>query len=458
MPLAGSGERFLAVLKYEIRGVRTALWFRPAASCIGAGLAAILLATVGGILPQGSLGWLPEVEVATVKELMKLLAGSMLTVATVTLSVLMLVLSLAAGQVSPRAVPEIMADPVTQNALGTFLATFVYAATALLLFGFGVVERAGVTLSFLGALLLALNAVRYLVQWIHHVAEVLKINRIIHRIHRQARVVLETYLDREPSSPGKKCETAVDEWTAIKSDSTGYVQLADAERLHHLACEHDLGVRLCVQEGDFLHSRRRLMELRGGRPDEVVLEALRATVVIGFDRSHEGDPRFGFELLAEIACRALSPGVNDPQSALACIEYLGSLLAIAAARPEADYPSRHSIDGRVEFVRPGFAEMLQRAFRPVMRDGAALAEVICAIMAVLRDLTGSGAKDYLGCLEAEAQRAEDFGKASLHLDADKQVLADMAGELREIATRRKALAAGDDPDRVHDPGDIAQKG
>src|SRR3546814_3439390 len=108
----------------------------------------------------------------------------MLTVATVTLSVLMLVLNLAAAQVSPRAVPEVMADQVTQNALGTFLATFVYSLTALLLLGFGAVSGPGLTLVVFGALLLALNAVRYLVQWSHHVAEVLKVNRMIHRIHR----------------------------------------------------------------------------------------------------------------------------------------------------------------------------------------------------------------------------------------------------------------------------------
>src|SRR3546814_2004412 len=109
----------------------------------------------------------------------------------------MLVLNLAAAQVSPRAVPEVMADQVTQNALSTFLATFVYSLTALLLLGFGAVSGPGLTLVVFGALVLALNAVRYLVQWSHHVAEVLKINRMIDRIHRHAAGVLDSYLDGE---------------------------------------------------------------------------------------------------------------------------------------------------------------------------------------------------------------------------------------------------------------------
>src|SRR3546814_12463200 len=112
----------------------------------------------------------------------------------------MLVLNLAAGQVSPRAVPEIMADRVTQNAMGTFLGTFVYALSALLLLGFEVVARSGVSLLFLGALLMMLNAVRYLVQWIHHVAEIPKINHPLHRVHRPAVAVLVSY---PPDAPPK---------------------------------------------------------------------------------------------------------------------------------------------------------------------------------------------------------------------------------------------------------------
>ena len=440
---AGSGVTILPILKNEIRRVRTALWFRPSAYCLAAVLVALLVVTVDGFLPKDALGWLPDIDRDTVKELLKLMAGSMLTVSTVTLSVLMLVLSLAAGQASPRAVPEIMADPVTQNALGTFLATFVFALTALLLFGFGAVHGPGVTLTFFCALVLVMNSVRYLVQWIHHVADSLKVNRIIQRIYHQAANVLEAYLDSEPQRGGKAAaprrEPGDERATAIRPAVTGYVQMIDGERLHNLACEHDLAVRLCVQEGDFVHPRRRLMEVTGKLSGDETSDALQAVVVVGFERSHEGDPRFGFELLAEVACRALSPGVNDPQSALACIEHLGSLLAIAGERPAADYPLPRSTDGRVEFRRPDFAAMLERSFRPVIRDGAGSAEVICAIAEVLKDLAGEAAPDYLDIIVAEAERAKAFGDGALHLEADKRALAGAVSALKEVATRRKGV-------------------
>jgi uncharacterized membrane protein len=438
MANGATGGTLFPVLKNEVRAVRTALWLRPAAFCSAAALAATLLATADVLLPQGSLGWLPEIDVEAVKELLKLLATGMLTVATVTLSVLMLVLSLAAGQVSPRAVPAVMADLVTQNALGTFLATFVFALAALLFIGFDVVSGpGGVALIFLGALLLALNAVRYMVQWTHHVAQILKINRMIDRIHGHGVEVLEAYLE---SAPGARCEAlsvAEKDCTPLRPASAGYIQLIDAERLHHVACEEDLVVRVCVQEGDFVHPHARLMEVHGSRPRDEVLSALRGTAVIGFERNHEGDPRLAFVLLAEIACRALSPGINDPQSARSCVEYLGSLLAVAGSRPPGEYPPARSSDGRVQFVRPDFAAMLERAFRPIMRDGAAMAEVIIEILRVLRDLVANAAPDYLDCLLAEAQRAEEWGETSLQREADKHSLRSMAEDVRSTAAARR---------------------
>jgi uncharacterized membrane protein len=435
-----TGRNLLPALKNELRAVRTALWVRPAAYCFAAAAASATLATIEALLPQGSLRWLPPVEVGTAIETLKLLATGMMTVATVTLSVLMLVLSMAAGQFSPRAVPELMADPVTQNALGTFLATFVYALAALLLFGFEVVTGRGVTLVFIAGMLLAVNALRYMVQWIHHIAEILKLNHIIHRINSRAEEVLETYLALEVGGDRAEPEEAAGPWETVRPEGAGYVQLIDEHQLWSLARDHSVHVRLCIQEGDFVHPHSALLEVRGAT-DEALAESLRATVVIGYDRSHEGDPRLGFELLAEVACRALSPGINDPQSAVACIHYLGGLLSRAGSAGPRDYPPERSEDGRVRFVRAGFADLLERAYRPIMRDGAHSAEVICGIMEQLKDLAARVDPAYLDNIVAEADRALRFGEEKLTLEVDRAALQALDERLRERAAGRRRSAS-----------------
>ena len=435
------GGNLFPVLKNELRAVRTALWLRPAIYCLAAAVAAAALALVEAMLPQGSLRWLPAVEMDVVVEMLKLLATGMVTVATVTLSVLMLVLSMAAGQFSPRAVPELMADPVTQNALGTFLATFVYAVAALLLFGFETVTGRGVTLVFLVGLLLAVNALRYMVQWIHHVAEILKLNHIIHRIDRRAREVLDSYLCADPRDGCAAAAEPRGPWQPVRPKVAGYVQLVDQQRLEALADDYSFHLRLRVQEGDFVHPRSDLLEATGA-PDDDAVGALRATVVIGYDRSHESDPRLGFELLAEVACRALSPGINDPQSAVACIHYLGGLLSQAGSAGPEHYPSPHSDNGRVTFVRAGFVDLLERAYRPIMRDGAHCAEVICGIMEELRHLATRAAPDYLVDVLAEAERALAFGQEKLALESDRNALQALSERLhRSVESRRGTIGA-----------------
>lgn len=449
------GDALPPVLKNQMRSARTALWVRPGIFSVAAALAVVLLAAIDGLLPPHSLAWLPEVGAGTVNSLLELLASGMLTVATVTLSVQMLVLNLAAAQVSPRAVPEIMADQVTQNAMATFLATFVYALSALLLIGFGAIAGVGITLVFLGALLVMLNAVRYLVQWIHHVANTLKINHTIHRVHRQAQSVLDAYFSDEGPHDRDPVGTFAGAPLVLHSATTGYVELIDSGRLHRLACDHDLALRLLVQEGDFVHPRRPLMKVRGARPDAATEEGLRAAVVLGFERTHEGDPRLGFEVLAEIASRALSPAINDPQSAVACVNYLGSLLAKAASHAPERYPAEQAADGRVRYLRADFAAFLERAFRPIMRDGARFAEVLGEILRTQQDLAESAAHDYLDSIAGEARRVAEFAESSLDLEIDREAIRRNAEALRQIIARRRS-AAGDDPDRVDDPGNVAE--
>lgn len=429
-------------LKNELRTIRTALWFRPSAYCLVAVLIAIFVASIDDFVPPQVLSWLPAVEIAAVKDLLRLLAGSMLTVTTVTLSVIMLVFSLATNQASPRAIPEMMADRVTQNALGTFLAAFVFSLTGLLLFGVGAVTRSGATLNFILALLLVIASVRYLLQWIHHVADTLKLNRIIERVHKQAQTALDSFFSKYSEEPRHVAPPEAGAQSVVLPKASGYVQLIDEKRLRKLVNEREVAARLCVHEGDFVHPARPLMKVATTSPDDELVSQLRASVVVGFERSPEGDPRFSFELLAEIACRALSPGINDPQSALSCINYLGDLLVRAATVPPFKYPPTCFEDGWVTFIRPDFESLLERSFRPVIRDGAASAEIIFAILGAMVELARKAEPEYLTLIVRESERAVGYGEASLTLAVDKADLADIAKELKEVVASRQRQLAG----------------
>src|SRR3546814_20203817 len=119
-------------------------------------------------------------------------------------------------------------------------------------------------------LLMMLNAVRYLVQWIHHVAEILKINHTLHRVHRQAVAVLDAYLaDAAPKSCAAVA-TPSGEALPLRPCIARYIALIAGDPLHRLASDQALAVPLLSQEGDFVHPHPLLMGIHVARPDAAV--------------------------------------------------------------------------------------------------------------------------------------------------------------------------------------------
>ncbi|HBC07308.1 MAG TPA: hypothetical protein DC046_06950 [Rhodospirillaceae bacterium] len=409
------------------RDIRTAMWFRPSVCSLLAAMVALVIAGIDQSIPESTARLLPVIDSEAAKDLLRLVAAGMLTVTTVTLSVTMLVLNLTASQASPRAVPELMADPVTQNALSTFLATFVFAVAALGLFGFKAVSGTGVTLIFAVSVFLGAWAIRYLVQWMHHVAASSKLSSIIVKIYNQAENCLGNYLSADTRESGDFPALNDGDGEIIRAGETGYVQLVNIETLTQSAETLGLVVKLHVSEGDFAHAATTLMTAWGAKSADREAQArLCRSIAIGSERTPEDDPRLGIEILAEIGCRALSPGLNDPQTAIICINYLSALLTHAGRVPKEEYPASQVKGGRVERVVVSFEQLLIRAFRPLVRDGGGQTEVIERILEVLAEMSRTVSIDHLDALSNEADHAAEMACSKLPLAADKESITQAA--------------------------------
>ncbi len=426
--LIAPNENFGTWLLRMARACRSALWFRPAIFSLVSVLCVVILAQLD------SLGMIPftgEIERNAMKAMLRALAGGMLTVITVTVSVLALVLSIAAGNASPRALPELMADPISQNTLTTFMATLVYALAGLTLLEYrDVSSGARVVLGAIALILIAL-VLRYLVQLVDHVANSIKLNRVVERIFRDADEALENLLESRAKPDREAHDTGDRAGTDVFATDVGYIQLIDLETIAGLVEEHDLIVHLLHREGDFLHTGIPAMQVfsSASLSDNLVTK-LRHTVSTGAERSMEGDPYLGVELLTEIASRSLSPGINDPQSAIVCIKYLGALLYRAGKVPPEDYPATVLAGGRLS-VRPIlFRDMLKRAVRPIMKDGAGRPEVLFDLLSILNDLAERVAPDYLDKIGQEAETIKECAADKLIVVADRE----------EIDRRTSAIA------------------
>lgn len=305
------------------------------------------------------------------------LAGSMITVVSVTFSVTVVALTVSAQHFGPRLLSNFMRDKAAQLVLGTFIGTFAYALVVLRTVRGESDEISAFVphLAVTGAMFLALTSVAMLIYYVHHVSASMQVSEITAAVVRD----LERSIERLYPEPlgkgldhGRGAPPVPADAVAVEASRSGYLQAVEADDLLALAIDCETVVWLLLRPGDFV-TRGGLLAHVSPPPRDVqaVERRLNDAVVLGADRSVHQDPGFPVQQLVEVALHALSPGINEPFTANTCIDRLGQGLALLAGR---DTPSALRADERgqlrVVTVPLGFSDLLAAAFDP-MRPYAA---------------------------------------------------------------------------------------
>jgi uncharacterized membrane protein len=371
-------------LRVFAESTRSSLWFWPILMTtlgILLGQATILLDQSSWIKRQHLLStasdalgvvWLFGLGAEGARSLLATIAGSMISIAATVFSITIVALSLAAGQLGPRLLRTFMRDRGTQLSLGMFIATFAYCIVVL-----GVVHGGGSApfvpvASVTTALALALGSLAVLIYFIHHVAKSIQATEVIAVVGSDLDEAIEKRfplpLAASPRDTKAPPPPRDDGGAIVRSPRSGYVQHIDSDALVELAVEADLVVSLARRPGDHVIAGTTIATV-WPRAKFSKAQGERLCQAFGFGRVRTPvqDLRFLINQLVEIAQRALSPGINDPSTAEACIDRLASALGSLAGR---QLQSHHQADesGRTRlFVsRPdSFKSLLDAAFDPI---------------------------------------------------------------------------------------------
>jgi uncharacterized membrane protein len=395
--------------------IRGSLWLRPTLFSL------VSLAIVGLIawqgVPKGWLERLPAPEKDALRSLLSLVSGSALTISTVALSVVMIVLNMAGSQGSPRAVPELMADKTVQRALGTFVAVFVFGVSALLATGLQSLDRGRRALLFLLGIAAALLIIRWLVELITHVTNLLKLNRLIERLHDTTRQALDRYLEAGEGQPPATAlvGSAPGDGLPVWPEGPGFVIDVDVPAVCDLALDQGVWIDLLVGPGDFASALEPLARVAGADEEgrATIERRLRAAIVMSGERDTTRDPRIGIEILAQVAAKALSPGINDPVTALDCLRHLGDIYAVAARLPPDRWPPRLYLEGRVRVARMAPADLLEAGLLPIARHGAGDLSVAGAVLETLQRLAALSDPAWHAAIADLARRSAAMADAAL---------------------------------------------
>ncbi len=405
-------------IRFFLNRLGERLWVKPLGICI--------LSVTGVFLAQATdrmalAEEFPTVTLDSVETLLTTMAASMLVIATFSVAAMVSAYSSASNMATPRTFTLVVADDVSQNALSTFIGAFIFSIVALVTLKNNFFGAAGLFTLFVLTLLVFAIVIGMFVRWVDRIARLGRVGSTIEKVERAAAKALKGRRCA-PTLGARPVDESLHDGVALYSSSIGYVQHIDVKKLQACAKDANLRIRIASPPGTFAAPGRPLALLfaDSGAVDGSQREAIEKAFLIGDERVFDDDPRFGLIVLSEVASRALSPGVNDPGTAIDIIGRLVRLFALwvepdTGERPE---PSDHD---RVEAPETSLADMFDDAFPPIARDGAGSIEVVVRMLKAFQSLSAVGHEETRDLAVQHARLTLARAEMALALEQDREV-------------------------------------
>jgi uncharacterized membrane protein len=349
------------------------------------------------------MGWKFTSGTDGARQVLATVASSMITITSITFSLTIVALQLASSQFGPRLLRNFMADRGTQVVLGTFIATFTYSLLILRSIHTEDDVRFVPHLSILLAVIFALGALGVLIFYIHHTATTIQAEHVINNVTAELKASLVNLFPEsmgnlaDPGQELAKHHYSTNEAAIIRSQRSNYLQAIDTQRLMEIATEHDLVLQLVQRPGRFL-----LQEVAVAyvwpreKVDQSMCQKIRETFLLGSVRSPLQDAEFAVDQLVEIAVRALSKGINDPYTAISCVDRLAEALQLLSERCE---PSKYRADqhGKLRIISEieSFAGIVNASFDQIRQAARDVPAVLTRMLDRIVDLAAIQPPDSL---------------------------------------------------------------
>ncbi len=426
---------------WMVDALRTRLWPVPVLGIAAAVLAGVVLPAldemVDGGVPDVISGFLFGGGPGAARDVLSAIAGSVMTVTSLTFSLTLVTLQLASGQFSPRLLRTFVRDRFVQRTLALFVATFAYALTVLRTVRDDSDVRAEFVpqISVTVAYLLAITSIIGLVLFLAHLVRQIRVETMLGAVLVDAVTTAESVFDEvDDTARNGEAPTPPAAAVAVTARRTGFLTGVDEPPLVAAAARVDAVVALCRKPGEWIVAGTPVAlvwSASGDRPADDALEelsdCLAEAVAVGDERTPVQDIGYAVRQLTDVAVKALSPGINDPTTAVHAIGHVSALLCRLAER-RLGCTLHCDDDGHVRAVVPGpeFAELLDIATTQPRRYGASDAAVLSALLRLLRDLAWCAGSVHAASISGQLSRLVGTVDRQEFDDAERAGLDDLA--------------------------------
>ncbi len=388
-------KRLPLVVRHAIYNLRGGFLVRPLTIALSLGFLGAVFSWTEELYPAFS-NWVPEIlfpshaDPGVAQVILGDIATSIMTVVSIVFAILLMTLTLASMQFSPRILISFSRDRTTQWTLGIFLGTFCYCMAALPAARSMPKPFAPVG-TIVGAMFLAVTCVGWLLYFIHHISHAISVNYIIDRIAAETEIVIDQIMPvaLKPSIMEAAGSAGSIKWGAvILNNQSGYIRYIDTRRLFQLARDYRIKIKLLRRVGHFVPAGIPFIQV--DREERLPAEAIpqfRNAFDVGPSRTLQQDTEFGVLQIVDIALRAISPAVNDPSTAINCIDQLSRILIRFASR-QAPAPILYDLPGEIRVIVPWitFEGLLESAFEQIRQYSIHDAAVCLRLLRALGDI------------------------------------------------------------------------
>lgn len=358
-------------LKIHLNKLTQSIAFYPAVIAIGFlllswGMLEIDFSSWGKDLKQ-NLNWLTLKDASTARTIISTVAGAILSLAVFSFSMVMIVLNQAASQMSNRVLGSMIENRFQQVVLGFYIGTIVYA-----LFLLSTIRdiNSGVyvpALSIYLLILLTVIDIFLFIYFLDYVTQTVKYETVIHRVQMQAMTAMKAnYFPEKPETTGPVFPVSI----SLKTTESNYFQGYDEKQLLQIARDNSLSVVFTCKAGDFLLAGSPFILVSGNElPSRECLDKIVSTANFYKGQPMKVNPEYGFRQLAEVALKALSPGINDPATAVISLHALADLLAFRLHNRLPGVIADGSGTPRIHVKSSSFEELFITCIHPIWNYG-----------------------------------------------------------------------------------------
>ncbi|WP_414563065.1 MULTISPECIES: DUF2254 domain-containing protein [unclassified Anabaena] len=355
--------------------LHTSYWFLPGILAISSIILAVVTLTLDHIIDFNDWDWLYAGGPEGSRAVLSAIASSMISVTATSFSITIVAMQLASSTFGPRLLRNFMKDTGNQIVLGVFIGTFIYSLLVLRAIYNEDFDLFVPHLSVTVGLALAILSIGVLIYFIHHASTIIQVSHVLQSVSDDLDKAIERLFPEKigvnPQADQPYREDIPPDFSLqaypIKNNKNGYLQAINNEKLMEIARQYDLLVHVKFRPGNFVVKGSELvMVWPGVRVNNKLKQQLQQIFIIGKERTEQQDIEFPIQQLVEIALRAISPGINDPFTAIRCIDRLSAGLCYLVQR---QFPSsyRYDYDNQLRVMVPSldFEGIVDQAFNQI---------------------------------------------------------------------------------------------